>query len=197
MISGHPVLIRGHRKSMIPQKLLNHLAELKVKYKPIVHKTVYTAYDAAATMKAKLNEIPKVLHVVADKKRHIIVVVPADYQVDLPKLKKALQAKKIEFASEPLMKKVFKIKKGALTAFEGVFAGAEVLVDKAFAKTKKVIANAGTFTDSVEMKTKDFMKATKGKVGKFGKLRKFKKTQMQKAKKPKGKKSKKSKATRK
>lgn len=165
---------------MIPQKLLTHLAELKVKYKPIVHKTVYTAYDAAATMKAKLNEIPKVLHVVADKKRHIIVVVPADYQVDLPGLKKALQAKKIEFASEPLMKKVFKIKKGALTAFEGVFADAEVLVDKAFAKTKKVIANAGTFTDSIEMKTKDFIKATKGKVGRFGKPRKFKKPQVKK-----------------
>ena len=51
----------------ISSKVLNHLKALGVKAKPIVHKTVYTAYDAAATMKAKMREIPKVLHVLADK----------------------------------------------------------------------------------------------------------------------------------
>src|SRR3990167_6314642 len=121
----------------IPAKVINYLKTLKIKAKPIVHKTVYTAYDAAATMKAKLNEIPKVLHVVADKKRHIIVVVPASYQVDFQKLKKALGAKKVELANEKMMRKVFKMKKGALTAFGGLYKNAEVLVDRAFARAKR------------------------------------------------------------
>ena len=136
-----------------------------------MHKTVYTAYDAAATMKAKLHEIPKVLHVLADKKRHIIVIVPASYQVDFQKLKKALNAKKVELANEKMMRKVFKMKKGALTAFGGLYKDTEVLVDKAFARAKKVIAGAGTYTDSLEMKTKDFLKATGGKMGVYGKKR--------------------------
>lgn len=156
----------------VSKKVLNYLAELKIKAKPMVHKTVYTAYDAAATMKAKLNEIPKVLHVLADKKRHIIVVVPASYQVDFAKLKKALNAKKVELASEKVMEKMFKVKAGAMTAFGGLYKGAEVLVDRAFARAKRVIAGAGTYTDSLEMKTKDFMKASGGKLGVYGKKRK-------------------------
>ncbi|MBI4135223.1 YbaK/EbsC family protein [Candidatus Uhrbacteria bacterium] len=155
----------------IPKKVLNYLTALKIKAKPIAHKTVYTAYDAAATMKAKLNEIPKVLHVVADKKRHIIVVVPASYQVDFQALKKALKAKKVELASEKLMAKAFKVKAGAMTAFGGMYKGTEVLVDRAFARAKRVIAGAGTYTDSLEMKTKDFMKASGGKMGVYGKKR--------------------------
>lgn len=157
---------------MIPKKVTNYLNTLKIKAKPIVHKTVYTAYDAAATMKAKLNEIPKVLHVLADKKRHIIVVVPASYQVDFAKLKKALGAKKVELASEKVMEKMFKVKAGAMTAFGGLYKDTEVLVDRAFARAKRVIAGAGTFTDSLEMKTKDFMKASGGKLGVYGKARK-------------------------
>ncbi|OGL65110.1 hypothetical protein A3B21_04465 [Candidatus Uhrbacteria bacterium RIFCSPLOWO2_01_FULL_47_24] len=154
-----------------PKQVTSYLQKLKIKYTPIVHKTVYTAYDAAATMKAKLHEIPKVLHVLADKKRHIIVIVPASYQVDFQKLKKALNAKKVELANEKMMRKVFKMKKGALTAFGGLYKDTEVLVDKAFARAKKVIAGAGTYTDSLEMKTKDFLKATGGKMGVYGKKR--------------------------
>ena len=157
---------------MIPKKVTNYLDQLKVKYKPVLHKTVYTAYDAAATMKAKLNEIPKVLHVLADKKRHIIVVVPASYQVDFAKLKKALNAKKVELASEKVMEKMFKVKAGAMTAFGGMYKGTEVLVDRTFARAKRVIAGAGTYTDSLEMKTKDFLKASGGKMGVYGKRRK-------------------------
>ena len=155
----------------IHKKILNYLDQAKIKYKPMVHKTVYTAYDAAATMKAKLNEIPKVLHVLADKKRHIIVIVPASYQVDFAKLKAALKAKKVELASEKVMEKAFKVKAGAMTAFGGLYEDAEVLVDRAFARAKRVIAGAGTYTDSLEMKTKDFMRASGGKLGVYGKKR--------------------------
>ena len=155
----------------IPKKVTNYLDQARIKYKPIIHKTVYTAYDAAQTIKAKLHEIPKVLHVLADKKRHIIVIVPASYQVDFAKLKKALKAKKVELASEKLMYKAFKMKKGMLTAFGGLYKDTEVLVDKAFGRAKRVIAGAGTYTDSLEMKTKDFMRATGGKMGVYGKKR--------------------------
>lgn len=158
----------------IPPKVKKYLEQTKIKYKPIAHKTVYTAYDAAQTMKAKLNEIPKVLHVVADKKRHILVIVPASYNVDLAKLKKALRARKVEVATEKAMQKAFKIKAGALTAFGGLYKDADVFVDKAFTRARRVLASAGTLTDSLEIKTKDFLKATQGQVGQFGKPKKFK-----------------------
>lgn len=159
-----------HNSNYMPiaKCLIKCLEELKVKYKPLAHKTVYTAYDAATTLKAKLNEVAKSVHVVADKK-HIIVVLPASHMLDLNKLKKILKAKKVEIAKEKLMTKVFKVKKGAVVPLQNLHQDAEVLVDKTFSKAKRVIMSAGTFEDSLEMKTKDFLKAVGGKLETFAK----------------------------
>lgn len=156
----------------IPTKVKNYLDKAKIKYKPILHKTVYTAYDAAATMRAKLSEVAKVLHVIADKKRHIVVVLPASQMLDMAKLKKIIKARKIELATEKMMQKMFKVKPGAMPPFAGLYKNTEVFVDKAFSRAKRVIAGAGTFTDSLEMKTKDFLKAVGGRGGVIGKKRK-------------------------
>lgn len=152
----------------IPVKIASYFKKLKIKYKPLCHKTVYTAYDVASTLKAKLGEVAKTVYVVADKK-HVIVVLPASHLLDLKKLKKILKAKKAEIAKEKLMTQVFKIKQGAIVPLQGLHKGAEVLVDKTFSRAKRVIMSAGTFEDSLEMKTKDFLKAVGGKLGDFGK----------------------------
>jgi len=152
----------------IPAKVKNYLEKIKIKYKPVVHKTVYTAYDMAVTLKAKLGEVAKTVHVVADKK-HIIVVLPASHLLDLVKLKKMLKAKKVEIAKEKLMTEVFKIKKGAVVPLKELHKDTEIIVDKAFARAKRVIMSAGTFEDSLEMKTKDFLKAVGGKLENFAK----------------------------
>lgn len=152
----------------IPSKVSNYLKKLKIKYKPVRHKKVYTAYDAAATMKAKLGEIAKALHIIADKK-HYLVVLPASYRLDVTKLKKLLRAKKLEIAKEKLMTKVFKLKKGPVVPFVGFYKDVEVLIDRALSRAKRVIVSAGTFEDSLEMKFKDFVKAAGGKMSVFGK----------------------------
>lgn len=153
---------------MVPTKVANYLKKLKIKYKPLVHKTVYTAYDVAATLKAKLGEVAKTVHVIADKD-HVIVVLPASHSLDMAKLKKLLKVKKVEIAKEKVMTDVFKIKKGAVVPLKELHDDVEVLVDKAFARAKKVIMSAGTFEDSLELKTKDFLKAVGGKLDNFAK----------------------------
>ena len=55
------------KKTKLPAKLVKYLEKAGVKHEIIEHKTVYTAYDAAATMKKKLNEIAKSLFIKADK----------------------------------------------------------------------------------------------------------------------------------
>ncbi len=152
---------------MIHKKLLNYLNKAKVSYKTIKHKTVYTAYDAAQTMKAKLNEVAKTLVVKADK-FYVLVVLPASHKLDLGKLKKFLKVKKIEIAKEKVMQTVFKVKPGVITPF-GELYKIPVYIDKALLKAKKIIASAGTYEDSVIMTVKNFIKAAKGTVGDFGK----------------------------
>lgn len=151
----------------ISKKLLNYLDKTKASYKTIKHKTVYTAYDLAQTLKAKLGEIAKTLVVKADKD-YVLVVLPASHKLDLGKLKKVLRVKKIEIAKEKVMKIFFKVKPGAVVPF-GILYNVPVFVDKALLKAKKIIASAGTHEDSVVMTAKNFLKAVGGVLGDFGK----------------------------
>ena len=89
------------KKVKFPQKLAKYLEKAGVKHNVLEHKTVYTAYDAAATMGKKLNEIAKSLLVIADKD-YYLVLLPAYHNLDkLPVVmeKKLAGVKKAVFAS--------------------------------------------------------------------------------------------------
>jgi len=151
----------------IPKKLLTYLDKAKIKYKIVRHKTVYTAYDAAQTLGAKLGEIAKTLVIKADK-IYLLAVLPASHNLDLGKLKKIVKAKKVEITKEGIMKKIFKIKPGAITPFGEIYK-VPIYIDKGILRAKKIIAGAGTFEESVVMTAKNFLKATGGITGVFGK----------------------------
>lgn len=173
----------------IPKKILAHLEKNKVKYDVIAHKTVYTAFDLANTTKSKLSDIAKTLLVKADS-RYVLVVVPAHYRLDLAKVKKALNAKKVQIANELVMKKTFKVKPGAITPF-GTIHKAEVVMDNALKRTNKVLIGAGSFVESLRMKVNDLAKFEEAKFAALGTRAQtpgIPKTPKQKAPKPKAKK---------
>ncbi|MAF14342.1 MAG: hypothetical protein CMI53_05655 [Parcubacteria group bacterium] len=149
----------------IPKKTKSYLDKKMAKYDELSHKTVYTAYDAAQTLRRELKDIAKSLLIAADK-AYIIAVVPANMRLDLGKLKKALKAKKVSIPKEKVMVKVFKVKPGAITAFGGLHK-VDVWVDRGLLKTKDVIIAAGSFTDSVRMKAKDFIDLEQAKLASF------------------------------
>ena len=140
----------------IPKKLLKHLEKTKTKFDVLEHRKVYTAYDLAQTTKSKLQDIAKTVLVKADKK-YYLVVVPSHYQLDFTKIKKLLKVKKVGMAKENEMKTKFKVKPGAITPF-GTIHNVEVIIDKTLLKAKDIILGAGSFTESIRMKIKDFMK---------------------------------------
>ena len=149
----------------IPKTTKNYLDKKMVKYEELAHKTVYTAYDLAQTLRQELNQIAKSLLIATDK-AYVIAVVPAHMRIDLDKLKKALKAKKVTIPKEQVMIKIFKVKPGAMTAFGGLHQ-VEVWVDKSLLKAKDIILGAGSFTDSVRMKAKDFIKMEQAKLADF------------------------------
>jgi len=146
----------------IPAKVKSYLEKSGIDYEEIAHRTVFTAFDAAQTLKKKLNEVAKNLLIEADK-THVLVILPADKRLDLGKLKTALGAKKVSIPKEQVMIKVLKIKPGSLSSF-GRLHKLEVLVDKAMLGTKKILFSTGSFTDSVLMKAKDFIKMEEAKL---------------------------------
>ncbi|MFN3301838.1 MAG: aminoacyl-tRNA deacylase [Patescibacteria group bacterium] len=152
----------------IPKKLLNYLKKNKVKFEHVVHKTVYTAYDLAQTLKEKLDKIAKSVVIKTDK-GYALLVLPASRLADLKKIKKALKAKKIEIAKEGVMKSFFKIKPGTITPFATLHKKVPLLIDKALLKAKEILVSAGSYTDSLRLKVKDFLNLEKPIKGDFGK----------------------------
>lgn len=152
----------------IPKKIIDYLKKNKVKFKEIVHKTVYTAHDLAQTLKEKLDKIAKTLVIKTDK-GYCLLVLPASRLADLKKLKKALKAKKIEIAKEKVMKDFFKIKPGTITPLATLHKKVPLYIDKALVKTKEILISAGSYTDSLRLKIKDFLNLEKPVKGDFSK----------------------------
>ena len=164
---------------MIPKKFASFLEKSKIKTKLVAHKTVYTAFDLANTLKIKLNQIAKTVVVKVEpaieengvKHKHILAVLSAHQMLDLGKLKNILKVKKIDLDRENTMAKLFKIKPGAITPF-AAFHKVPVVIDKGLTKAKEVLAGTGSFTDSVKVKVNDLVKAGGRIAGGFGKKRK-------------------------
>lgn len=150
----------------VPKKVTNYLDKAKVKYDVVKHKTVYTTFDLANTLKEKAGSIAKTLLVKADKK-YLLVVLPAHYRVDMDKLKKLVKAKTVELAKEMHMQKLLKIKPGSLTPF-GRLHRLEVLLDRALVRAGKVLVGAGSFTEHLRMKAADLHKLEGATLGILG-----------------------------
>ncbi|MFA6106840.1 MAG: YbaK/EbsC family protein [Patescibacteria group bacterium] len=159
-------------------KVIAYLEKAGVSHNLLSHKTVYTAYDAAATMKRKLSEMAKSLLVKADKD-YYAVILPADQNLDMEKLKKIISkaggkdVKAVKIPAEKVMTEVLKAKNMAMTAFGGLHQ-LPVIAEKNLEKARKVIFSSGGFNHSVEMKLKDFLKLENAVLGKFGIKRKIK-----------------------
>jgi prolyl-tRNA editing enzyme YbaK/EbsC (Cys-tRNA(Pro) deacylase) len=151
-------------------KLAQYLDKNRVKFKLLTHKIVYTAHDSAQTLKKKVNEIAKVVLVKADKSL-ALVIVPAGKYVDFKAIQKALKVKKIAIATEKDIAKYLKVKVGLLHPFGNLYK-IPTLIDRGFAKAKKFVAAAGSYTESVEIALKDFEKLAQPIKGIFSKAKK-------------------------
>jgi len=167
------------KKAKIPAKLLKYLEKAGVRHDILEHRTVYTAIDAANTMKKKVDEIVKSLLVKADKD-YFLVLLPASHNVDFDKLKNAigkLQSKEIKIVKIPgekIVENALKIKAETLTAF-GRVHNLAVIMDKNLAKLKKAVFSAGSTNHSIEMAVKDFIKMESADLATFSKKKIIKK----------------------
>ncbi|HTK60165.1 MAG TPA: YbaK/EbsC family protein [Candidatus Baltobacteraceae bacterium] len=162
----------------VAKPLLKYLDKAEIKYEIVPHKKVYTAYDLAQTLGENLDGIAKTLLVkvelpnVAKHGKYYILVIPASYRANFNKIKKALNAKKVEMAVEKQLKKL-KLNPGAITPFGG-YHKIEVLLDKTLMKTQKVLASAGAHTEALRVKVKDLHEKENATLGEFGDKAKIK-----------------------
>ena len=151
----------------ISSQLKSFLTKHKVKYKSVKHPTAYTAQEIAAAQHVPGKQLAKCVLVKSDKGLHLAVL-PAIHRVAFDKLKKLLRAKKVSLASEADIKQTFPdVEVGAMSVFGNLYE-VPVIVDKTLAESAEIVCNAGTHTETVKLRYRDFGRLAKPKVGAFG-----------------------------
>jgi len=134
----------------IPKKIVNFLEKNKARYEVLKHRTVYTAYDKAATLKVPEKIVGKTLVVKLDK-NPALVLIPANKNLDIQKLKKIAKIKNVEFIKEAWMKKNLKgVKIGAIPPFSNLWK-MKTFIDKSLFQNPKIIVNGGDYNFSIKI----------------------------------------------
>ncbi len=168
------------------------LKDAKVKYEIVGHKTVYTAFDKASTLKLKPKDVAKTLIAKIGSgasAQYALASVSADKNFDKEKFKKIFNdwakktakagkkvfkaSKEIGFADEKWIKKnIFKTKAGGAVPPFGSLFNIPSFVDRPLLKARKLIVNAGGFEESVMIAGSQIEKAEKVIKGSFSKKKK-------------------------
>lgn len=139
----------------IPTSLLSYLQKKNATYEVVPHKTVYTAYDLAATLHTHPRAIVKTL-LVRSGKAAVLVLIGADRALDLAALGKIFGAN-VTLPKESFMLKFLKGKKRSLSSFGGALK-LSVYLDRPLSKLEEGIFSGASFCESIKMPLKEFLR---------------------------------------
>ncbi|HOI96956.1 MAG TPA: YbaK/EbsC family protein [Candidatus Pacearchaeota archaeon] len=138
------------KKIKVPKKVEGFLAKVGAKYELVGHRTVYTAFDKAATLKIKPGTVAKVLTLKIGKEL-VLAAMGSDKNLDIEKLQKLAKTEKIAFAKEKAIVETFKgIDPGAIPPFAGLW-NVKVFCDKKLLEAPKIILPSGSYEASLKI----------------------------------------------
>lgn len=139
-----------------------YLDKSGVSCEAVSHPQVFSCVEEAKALGIDADEIAKNL-IIKMKDRHAFVVLPGARRLDMHKLRDLL-GKRARLELEEEMPADFpKYEVGAVPPL-GEFFGLPVYVDKRLLDHETIIFVAGTHTDSIKMKTQDFVNLVKAQI---------------------------------
>lgn len=148
------------------QKLKDFLDDHGVKYTLITHSPAFTAQEIAESAHIPGKWLAKTVMVKLDGKM-AMAVLPATCRVDLDLLKAAAGAGTAELATEEEFQHLFRgCAVGAMPPFGNLY-GMAVYVADILREDEEIAFNAGTHSELVRLKYRDFEKLVKPKAGKI------------------------------
>jgi Ala-tRNA(Pro) deacylase len=146
----------------IPKQLIDCLNENKVRYEVLNHPEAVTAQRIAQAEHVKGRHHAKVV-MVKSGEQHLMTVLPADHQIDLEKVGKAI-GKTVSLDREEEFKSLFPdCTTGAMPPFGNLY-GLPTYVDKHLAQEEYIVFEAGTHTDAIKLSYRDYEKIVKPQV---------------------------------
>jgi Ala-tRNA(Pro) deacylase len=146
----------------IPKQLIDCLDRNRVSYEVLHHPEAVTAQRIAQVEHVKGRHHAKVV-MVKSGDQHLMMVLPADHQIDLEKVEKAI-GKPVSLDKEQDFKSLFPdCAIGAMPPFGNLY-GLPTYVDKDLAEQDYIVFEAGTHTDAIKMSYRDYEKIVKPNV---------------------------------
>ncbi len=143
--------------------LLNYLRDNKIHHQLIEHETAFTAHEVARSTHVPDNELAKTVVIRADG-GFWMVVLRADQAIDMNLLRKAVDAKELQFAHEEDLDTLFPdCQTGAMPPFGNLY-GVPVVVDASLAADDEIVFNACSHTKAIRMKFSDYGRLVRPRV---------------------------------
>jgi Ala-tRNA(Pro) deacylase len=146
----------------IPKQLIECLDENKISYEVLHHPEAVTAQRIAQAEHVKGRHHAKVV-MVKSVDQHLMMVLPADHQIDLEKVENAI-GNAVSLDQEQEFKSLFpNCAIGAMPPFGNLY-GLPTYVDKSLAEQDYIVFEAGTHTDAIKMSYGDYEKIVRPEV---------------------------------
>ncbi len=141
----------------VPKNLKKFLDKNHASYQPLTHERVITTSEVAEVHHTPGREVIKSV-VIKDNENYYLFILPSSKEVDFSRIRKILNSKSVDLASEEDFKEIFSdCELGAMPPF-GELYGLKTYADEMLKEDANVLFNAGTHEDTVKMSFEDFNK---------------------------------------
>jgi Ala-tRNA(Pro) deacylase len=148
------------------ETLKEFLDSNKIKYVSIKHSLAYTAQEIAASAHIQGKELAKTVIVKIEGKM-AMVVLPANYRIDMKRLKEAAGTQDISLADEGEFQEKFPgCAPGAMPPFGNLY-DMQVFADPHLAEDEEIVFNAGSHTELIRLSFKDYERLVAPKIVKL------------------------------
>jgi Ala-tRNA(Pro) deacylase len=148
------------------KRLKDYLDRHRVSYEVLTHPEAYTAPKIAQTLHVPGKELAKVV-IVKVGERFAMTVLPANWKVDVKRLKEVFETSHVRLATEDEFRGLFPdCQVGTMPPFGNLY-GLEVYVDRSLTEDEEIVFQAGTYVDAVKLKYRDFAGLVQPKVAEF------------------------------
>ncbi|MBA3816156.1 MAG: YbaK/EbsC family protein [Parachlamydiaceae bacterium] len=151
----------------LSMKVKDYLESKQVSYQLLEHEPAFTAQEIADAQHLPGRIVIKTVIVCADG-QFVMCVLPAVHRIDFGKLKDILGVSDVHLAEESEVSALFTdCEVGAEPPF-GEAYGLKVYADKILEENEEIAFNAGTHTDMLRIKYRDFVRLVQPIVANFG-----------------------------
>lgn len=151
----------------IAKKIKEMLEQKSITYQVLEHQPAFTALETAQAQHIPGRQVVKSVIVEADGKM-MMCILPATHHIDFSRLKQVLRVKEVHLATEKQLAALFPgYEIGAEPPF-GQEAHLDIYADKMLEENDSIVFNAGTHTEVIRMKFKDYIALVQPTFADFG-----------------------------